>query len=339
MRLRAYLLMTFVVAVWGSTFVLIKGALADATPAAFNLVRMTLAFAVLAVAYHRSWRGIRRSHIAAGAVVGLCLAAGYQFQTIGLVRTTPSKSAFITGLVVVLVPLFSVAPALRPPGARAPRWNAFLGAALAFIGILLLTAPPRRMPATLPASALPVPTSPRSISATCSPSAAPSDSPFTASPSATSHRAFAFQPLALLQVGFCAIFMAISLPFIERPHIAWTPRLITALAIAAVLATAAAFSIQSWAQSMLPSTHTALLLTLEPVFAWITSFLVTGERLGLRPASGALLILRHRPHRTRPAAARPHRPRSLNTLRRAILRSSSTCHYQGVFNLRLIHVN
>src|ERR1700741_5385316 len=142
MKLRAYLLMLFVVAVWGSTFVLIKGALADATPAAFNLIRMTLAFVLLAIAYHRYWHNLRRSHVLSGAVVGLCLAAGYQFQTIGLVRTTPSKSAFITGLVVVLVPLFSIIPALRVPGARAPRWNAFLGAALAFVGILLLTAPP-----------------------------------------------------------------------------------------------------------------------------------------------------------------------------------------------------
>ena len=58
-----------------------------------------------------------------------------------------------------------------------------------------------------------------------------------------------------------------------------------------LLATAAAFSIQSWAQSILPTTHTALILTLEPVFAWITSFLVTGERLGMIPAIGALLIL------------------------------------------------
>jgi drug/metabolite transporter (DMT)-like permease len=100
-----------------------------------------------------------------------------------------------------------------------------------------------------------------------------------------------FQRLALLQVGFCAVFMAVSLPLIEHPHIDWTAKLMGALAIAAVLATAAAFSIQSWAQSILPSTHTALLLTLEPVFAWITSFLVTGERLGLRPACGAVLIL------------------------------------------------
>jgi len=56
-------------------------------------------------------------------------------------------------------------------------------------------------------------------------------------------------------------------------------------------ATAAAFSIQSWAQTVLPPTHTALLLTLEPVFAWITSFVFMGERLGVRPAVGAVLIL------------------------------------------------
>jgi drug/metabolite transporter (DMT)-like permease len=290
MKLRAYLLMTFVVAVWGCTFVLIKGALADATPAAFNLIRMTLAFALLAIAYHRSWRTIRRTHIAAGAIVGLCLAAGYQFQTIGLVRTTPSKSAFITGLVVVLVPLFSIVPALRPPGARAPRWNAFLGAALAFLGILFLTSP-----ANLPASSSALSTFLPDLSSMnfgdiltfgCAIA-------FAFHCIALGHVSprIPFQPLAILQVGFCALFMAVSLPFIEIPHVHFTPRLITALVIAAALATAAAFSIQSWAQSILPSTHTALLLTLEPVFAWITSFLVTGERLGLRPASGALLIL------------------------------------------------
>jgi drug/metabolite transporter (DMT)-like permease len=294
MKPRAYLLMVFVVAIWGSTFVLIKGALADATPGAFNLIRMTLAFALLCAAYHRSWRTIRRGHIVAGALVGLCLAAGYQFQTTGLARTTPSKSAFITGLVVVLVPLFSSIPGLRPPEARPPRWNAFLGAALAFVGILLLTAP----------------------SAVGSSSAATTSRIAGLLPDLSSMNAgdmltfgcaigfafhclalshvsprVAFQPLALLQVGFCAVFMAISLPLIEHPHVHWTPHLVVALGIAAALATAAAFSIQSWAQSILPSTHIALLLTLEPVFAWITSFLFTGERLGLRPASGAVLIL------------------------------------------------
>jgi drug/metabolite transporter (DMT)-like permease len=292
MKLRAYLLMLFVVAIWGSTFVLIKSALAYATPAAFNLARMTLAFAVMAIAYHRYWGGMRLWQLSAGAIVGLCLAAGYQFQTIGLVYTTPSKSAFITGLVVVLVPLFSSIPGLRPPDARPPRWNAFAGAALAFAGIILLTAPPAPTASTgagLAASLLPDLTS-INIGDVLTFGCAIGFAFHCIALGHVSPR-IAFQPLALLQVGFCALFMAVSLPFIERPRISWTPGLVAALAIAAVLATAAAFSIQSWAQSILPSTHTALLLTMEPVFAWLTSFVVMGERLGLRPACGALIIL------------------------------------------------
>lgn len=295
MKLRAYLLMIFVVAVWGSTFVLIKSALGDATPAAFNLIRMTLAFVLLAVAYHRFWGGIRLHHLGAGALVGFFLAAGYQFQTTGLARTTPSKSAFITGLVVVLVPLISTVPSLRPPGSKAPRWNAYVGAALAFAGILLLTAPAAvraHAPATALeglASLLPDLHSINSgdvLTLGCAVG-------FAFHCIALGHVSprIPFQPLALLQVGFCAVFMALSLPMIEHPHVTWTPRLMVALGIAAALATAAAFSIQSWAQAVLPSTHIALLLTLEPVFAWITSFVFMGERLGLRPATGALMIL------------------------------------------------
>lgn len=295
MKLRAYLLMLFVVAVWGSTFVVVKGALDDATPAAFNLVRMTLAFVVMGVAYHRYWRTIKGWQVWAGALVGACLAMGYQFQTTGLARTTPSKSAFITGLMVVMVPLLSMIPVLRPPGARPPRWNVFVGAALAFIGIVLLTAPaagPASGKASLLGNAsrlLPDLTSINLgdvLTLGCALG-------FAFHCLALSHVSprIAFQPLALLQVGFCAVFMALSMPLIEHPQITWTPRLAMALGVAAVLATAAAFSIQSWAQSVLPPTHIALLLTLEPVFAWITSFLVMGERLGLRPGCGALMIL------------------------------------------------
>lgn len=283
MKSRAYLLMTFVVAIWGSTFVLVKSALADASPAAFNLARMTLAFAVLLLAYGRHLRHLRLWHIAAGAVVGLCLAAGYQFQTTGLLYTTPSRSAFITGLVVVLVPLFCLVPGLRPPAAHTSRWNAFLGAALAFAGIVLLTTPAEANSLMPDWTAIN-----RGDLLTFGCSVA-----FALHCLALGHVSprIDFRPLAVLQVGFCALFMAASLPFMEHPRLDLTPRLIAALLIAAILATAAAFSIQSWAQSILPPTHTALLLTLEPVFAWITSFIVLGERLTQRPAAGALLIL------------------------------------------------
>lgn len=282
MKLRAYLLMIFVVAVWGSTFVLVKDALADATPLAFNLARMTLAFVILAIVYHRHWRQITRGQIAAGAIAGFFLAGGYQFQTAGLALTTPSKSAFITGMVVVLVPLFSAIPKLRPRGAHAPRWNAFVGAIIAFAGILLLTLPAGN-------GLLPDFTSVGTgdlLTFGCTIS-------FALHCLALGHLSprVSFQPLALLQIGFCSLFMAVSTPLLEHPHLHMTARLAIALAVAALLATAAAFSIQSWAQSILPTTHTALILTLEPVFAWITSFLFFGERLGVRPASGALMIL------------------------------------------------
>jgi drug/metabolite transporter (DMT)-like permease len=85
--------------------------------------------------------------------------------------------------------------------------------------------------------------------------------------------------------------MAITLPLGGKPHLSITPRLVMALAVTSLLATAAAFTIQSWSQQHLPPTHTAILLTLEPVFACITSFLVLHEHLGRRSLLGAALIL------------------------------------------------
>jgi drug/metabolite transporter (DMT)-like permease len=106
----------------------------------------------------------------------------------------------------------------------------------------------------------------------------------------TSHRVPTGQ-LATLQIGVAALIMVITLPLGGRPHLTITPRLIIALAITSLLATAAAFTIQSWSQQHIPPTHTAILLTLEPVFACLTSFLILHERLGGRSLLGATLIL------------------------------------------------
>jgi drug/metabolite transporter (DMT)-like permease len=278
--LRAHLLLTAVVFIWGATFVLIKGALRDVSPLLFNFVRMTLAFACLAVVYRSHWKHVTRRALVCGAVVGLCLAMGYQFQTAGLRLTTPSKSAFITGLVVVLVPLLSGVPLLRPAGAHAPRWNAYLGALTAFAGIVLLT--------TLAAAGFDFSSVNRGDLLTLGCALG-----FALHVLALAHTAsrVPYTQLALLQIGFCALFMAVSGPLLEHPYIHWTPQLIAALLIAALLATAAAFTVQSWAQQFLPATHTALILALEPVFAWLTSFVILRERLSLRASVGALLIL------------------------------------------------
>ena len=278
--LRAHLLLTVVVFIWGATFVLIKDALQDISPLLFNFIRMVIAFLCLAIVYRSHWQHITRRALVSGAVVGFCLALGYQFQTAGLRLTTPSKSAFITGLIVVLVPLLSAFPFLRPECVDAPRWNAFLGAALAFGGIVLLTMPAHSGFDFTSINLGDILTLGCALG-------------FALHVLALAHTLprVPYTQLALLQIGFCALFMGISGPLFEHPHIRWTPRVIFALLIAALLATAAAFTIQSWAQQFLPATHTALILALEPVFAWLTSFVVLGEHLGLRASIGALLIL------------------------------------------------
>ena len=85
--------------------------------------------------------------------------------------------------------------------------------------------------------------------------------------------------------------MGVALPVFEQPRLHLSPRLVTALLMTGVLATAVAFTVQSWAQQRLSATRTALILALEPVFAFLTSFLFYGERLSGRASLGALLIL------------------------------------------------
>jgi drug/metabolite transporter (DMT)-like permease len=278
----AHLLLLAVVFVWGSTFVLVKDALQDASPLLFNLLRMSLAFVALVLINHRQLRRISRKALFSGFLVGLFLAAGYQFQTAGLARTTPAKSAFITGLVVVFVPILTLVPVLRSPNTPAPRWTTALGALLAFSGLLLLTTPNGTSFRTLFVSI--------SLGDLLTLVCAIAFAGHLLALAHTSNQVPIAQ-LATLQIGVAALVMAITLPLGGRPHLSPTPRLFLALAITSLLATAAAFTIQSWAQQHLPATHTAVLLTLEPVFACLTSFLVLHEKLGRRSLVGAALIL------------------------------------------------
>src|SRR5260370_25036788 len=71
----------------------------------------------------------------------------------------------------------------------------------------------------------------------------------------------------------------------------WRFELILGTVICAVFATAVAFSMQLWAQQYTTPSHAAILFTLEPVFAVITSYLLIRERLSQRPVLGAILRL------------------------------------------------
>jgi drug/metabolite transporter (DMT)-like permease len=77
----------------------------------------------------------------------------------------------------------------------------------------------------------------------------------------------------------------------EPVRLHWTANVWLALLVTSLLATALAFSVQTWAQRFSSPTRTALIFSMEPVFAWATSYVVAGELLSRRGTLGAVLIL------------------------------------------------
>src|SRR5438309_3747407 len=102
------LALVLVTAVWGVTFVQVKDAVALYPLFAFLAVRFAIATGALAVPALPRVRGLGVKGASGGVLLGLLLAAGYALQTAGLERTTVSSTGFITGLYVVLTPVFAL---------------------------------------------------------------------------------------------------------------------------------------------------------------------------------------------------------------------------------------
>lgn len=275
--IKAHLLLVLITMIWGGTFVLIKEALTDASPLVLNAVRMSLAAVLLAVYYRKALARLDRRAVGAGALVGLFLFLGYALQTTGLKLTTPSKSASLTGISTVLVPLL-----LRIFWrTKSHPWRA-LGIALALAGLFLMTVPAGRQGladfANINRGDL--------LTIACALAFA-----FQIVLLGRSTQRFPFEQIAALQIGVAAVLMIVAAPLLEPPHIRFSGTVVTTVLVTGIFGTAVAFTVQAWAQQFTPATHTALIFTLEPVFAWLTSFLYLQERLGFRAGAGALLIL------------------------------------------------
>jgi drug/metabolite transporter (DMT)-like permease len=276
--LKAHILLVLITVVWGTTFVLIKAALDDASPLTFNAVRMVLASVCLAIIFRRSFASMTRQSILAGVLVGIFLWLGYEFQTTGLRFTTASKSGFLTGMSNVLVPIFLAIGFRR----RVHRWSV-VGVTAAAVGLWLLTVPAHSESwmgdfASINLGDL--------LTMACAVMFA-----LQIISVGWATRRFRFEHISFLQAAVAAVLMSITAPILEQPRMVWTPTVIWAILITGILGTAAAFSVQAWAQQFTPPTHTALIFCLEPVFAWLTSYFWLDERLGWRAAMGAVLIM------------------------------------------------
>lgn len=278
-RLVADMLLLLVALVWGSTFVIVKQALAEIRPLAYLAVRFALACLLLLPFYGRRVVAGGRACLAQGTMIGLFLFLGYAFQTTGLQWTTAGKTGFITGMSVVIVPLLSVA-LLK----QTPRRDSVVGVGLAVAGLAVLTLKDSLVPGRGDLFVL-----------ACAGCFALH---IIAVGKYSGHTGADAGALATVQIGAASVFAALASGLAEKdywqgiggltgiPDAAWP-----AIIATAIFATAGAFLVQNLAQRHTTPTHTALLFSMEPVFAAVFAYLLAGESLGVRGALGGLLML------------------------------------------------
>jgi drug/metabolite transporter (DMT)-like permease len=274
LRHRADLALIAVCLVWGSTFILVKNALEQVSTMLFLAVRFSMAAIALAIIFRG--RGAhshlsRSAELRTGAFVGFWLFTGYVLQTAGLRYTTAAKAGFITGFYIPLVPLLSAAVYRR-----APHVSEWIGVALATAGTMLMT---------LETFSLEIGRGDLLVLGGAFAFA------FHILFLGHYSKHIAFERLTVYQIATGALIGLCSFWWIETPRWALTGGVIFALLLTSMLATAFAFTIQTWAQQFTTPTRTALIFSTEPVFAALTSFVVAGEVLGPRAMAGAGLIL------------------------------------------------
>jgi drug/metabolite transporter (DMT)-like permease len=253
---------------YGVTFPLVHDALDDITPFAYLLGRFGLALLVVLPSAYLSARTVadRGQLVRVGVIAGAILFAGYATQTVGLQYTSPSTSAFITGLYVVFTPVVEALAFRRAPGRAV-----WVGIALAVVGLYLLTGADvhfgRGELLTLACAVL-----------------------FACHIVYIGAYVRRIPPAAFtgMQLGMVAL---LSIP----PTAAQGVGTVTVLAVFAVAFTgiacsAVALPLQLWGQIRIPASRAALILLAEPVFAGIAGYL-TGERLGTVRLVGAAVIL------------------------------------------------
>lgn len=255
-------------AVWGSSFVIIHGLVERIPPLDFLGVRFAIAGGFIAALRWRSLLRMRRSLWPRGIILGLAFAGGQLTQTIGLAHTEASTAGFITGLYVVLTPIvLFFAFRVRVP---AVTWLAII---VATVGMAVLK---------LEAFAFGFGESIIMLAALLYAlhivllgrwSTAADQADLT----------------AVQMITLAVVFMTAASPDgIILPANTWEW---TQMVYMALVAGLAAVAVQTWAQSKISPTKTAIILTGEPVFGAVFAVLFGGELLTVRMVIGGMLIV------------------------------------------------
>jgi len=267
----ADLALIFVTIIWGSTFAIVKKALAQVSPILFITLRLWIATALTVALMPGALRNMSLETFRRGSILASLLLGGFIFQTVGLRVTTASKSAFITSLSVLLVPILGFVLF----GHR-PRRQTIAGVALATVGLGLLTLETLELKFgrgdTLTFLCAVVFALHILLIGRYSPI---SD----------------FRQLVILQMAVSAVVGSLAMPMLETPFLVPDVPFTLYLFITGVLATAFGFYVQNRAQQFTTANRTALIFSLEPLFAALFSYLLLGQTLSPKQWLGGGLVI------------------------------------------------
>jgi drug/metabolite transporter (DMT)-like permease len=269
-QVKADIALLVVTLIWGVSFTVIKDALAGIGPYYFVGLRFQAAFIFLALIFGKRFRAADLKTLLAGLYIGVFLFGGYAFQTVGLKYTSASKAGFITGMSVVLVPLLYAALTRRLPGSIP-----IVGVTSAAFGLAMLSL----------GNNLNIDYG-DGLVFLCAVS-------YALHIILVGHYAPKHDPviLTIIQLGVVAAASFGCAAFLEVMPASFSGEVWVALLITALPATAFAFLIQNSVQRFTSPTHTAIIFTMEPVFAAACAWGLGGELITLRQWGGSLLIL------------------------------------------------
>lgn len=253
---------------WGASFVVMKPAMEMIQVYDFLAIRFTIASGLMILVRPRTVLAFRGDTLKYGIILGLILAAAYITQTIGLTVSTAAITGFITGLYVVLTPLLIwLIFRKRPKSAVA------IAVVLATVGLAFITIKDASFDlgqlwilAGALAFALHI---------------------VGLSRWSQDKDVYALTVIQLGTVGLACWFGAVP----DGINLTVEPTVWFAIIFTAVFATALAFFVQTWAQSIMDASRVAIILTMEVVFAALTSVLMGQEVLSLPSIIGGTLML------------------------------------------------
>lgn len=276
-QVKADLALLVVTIAWGVSFLLTKNALDGLETFNFLAVRFGIATLISAVIFLKDMIRMSRKTLLLGVGVGFVMFAAYALQTVGITITTISKSAFITGTSVLMVPLF-MALFLK----RMPDKSSLLGAFMAFVGMGLMTLTGGSSDAGTAGSL--------NLGDLLTLIAAAGFALYILAVGKYTTQVDSI-PFAIVQLWTVAVFSGITSLMFETPIVPTGSDTWFAILFLAIICTSLAFIVQNVAQKYTSSTHTALIFSGEPVFAAMFAYVMVGEVLGRNGVIGGGLIL------------------------------------------------